>query len=160
MTKRQKTTFTPQVDGLERREVLSAVIDHTIPFVIAPADVNQFAINFTSNRLHQVLKSLNADANSFARTGNVTKFESQLTAIAGQVPYGKQVLLNTWLADENSLQQLDTDLISYLDNNEGTAINLGKSGVNYSTDGLVTYNYSVGHHLPSSQPTVTGVTAM
>ena len=40
MTRRQKATFTPQVDGLERREVLSTVIHSDIPFVIAPAGVD------------------------------------------------------------------------------------------------------------------------
>ena len=173
MTKRQKTTFTPQVDGLERREVLSTVIHVDIPFVIAPAGVNQFAINFTSNTFHGVWNSLNADARNLARTGNLTLAETQLTALSTRIPYGEQVLLPIWQADVNNaigtttptpatvkaaLNAVEADLISYLNDNEGSAFNVQKSGVGWSTDGLLTFNSKVGHGVASGQEAFPGVT--
>ena len=173
MTKRQKTTFTPQVDGLERREVLSTFINTSFPYVVAPANVPQFAVNFTSNTFHQVWNSLNAGARNLARTGNLTLAETQLTALSREIPYGQQVLLPTWLADVNNaigsttptpatvkaaLNAVENDLRTYLVDNEGTAFNVQKSGVNWSTDGLLTYNSRVGHGVARGQEPVIGVT--
>jgi hypothetical protein len=168
MTRRQKTTFTPQVDGLERREVLSTVIHFSIPFVFAPTGVSQSAINFTSSAFHQVWTSLNADASKFARTGNLTNFETQVQALAGRVPYGPQVLLNTWVGDLSNatpatagtvLHQMETDLLNYVDRNEGSAFNVLKSVAIYFTDGFLAFNGRAGHFPPIAQPKVIGVTA-
>jgi hypothetical protein len=170
MTRRQKTTFTPHVDGLERREVLSNVVDFTIPFVTPPPGVNKSAIDFTSNRFNQVWKSLNAVERNFVKTGNVANVEAQLTKIAGNVPYGR-VLLNTWLSTVESgvaantspidvLHRLEANLISYLETNDGIALNVQKSHVGWFTDGLLIYNSRVGHRPPPSQQIVIGVPPM
>ena len=166
MKRRQKMSFAPQVDGLERREVPSTVVNYSIPFVFAPAGVRQSAINFSSITFHQVWDKLNTVARNFVRSGNVITADAQLQAISGLVPYGRRGLLNTWLSDLNSAGRtasantlLHQDLISYVDNNEGSAFNVLKSMVGYSTDGFLTYNGRVGRNPPSSQPKVIGVTA-
>ena len=166
MMRRQKTSFTPQVDVLERREVLSAVVNFSIPFVFAPAGARQSAINFTSITFHQVWEKLNTDVRNFVRSGNVITVNAQLQAISGLVPYGRQGLLNTWLSDLNSAGRtasantvLHQDLISDIDNSEGRAFNVLRGVVGYSTDGLPTYNGRVGHNPPTFQPKVIGVTA-
>jgi hypothetical protein len=166
MTRQQKTSFTPQVDGLERREVLSTVVNYSIPFVFAPAGVRQSAINFTSSTFNQVWDRLNTVVRNFVRSGNMITADAQLQAISGRVPYGRKVLLNTWLSDLNSAGRtasantvLHQDLISYVDNNEGSAFNVLKGVVGYSTDGFLTYNGRAGRNPPSFQPKVIGVTA-
>ena len=134
--------------------------------MFAPAGVRQNAINFTSNTFNQVWNSLNTVARNFAQTGNVINADAQLQTLSRRLPYGPQVLLNTWLSDVNragttasSTTVLQQDLISYLDNNEGNAFNVLKSGVNYSSDGLLTYNGRVNHNPPIGQQKVIGVTA-
>lgn len=121
--KRRKMAFTPAVDGLEKREVLSAASvasiaaakvtanyhggghnAYRIPFVFAPPGVWQNAINFTSNTFHEVLGQLD----TFAK--NVAKYQygypngayygyhvnNALSNIAGRVPYGRANLLPVW----------------------------------------------------------------
>jgi hypothetical protein len=159
-------SFAPQVDGLERREVPSTVVNYSIPFVFAPAGVRQSAINFTSITFHQVWEGLNMVVRNFVRSGNVITADAQLQAISGRVPYGRQALLNTWLSDLHSAGRtasaktvLHQDLLSFVDNNEGSAFNVLKGVVGYSTDGFLTYNGRADHNPPSSQPKVIGVTA-
>ena len=166
MLRRQKTSFTPQVDGLERREVLSTVVNYSIPFVFAPTGVRQSTINFTSITFHQVWDQLNTVVRKFVRSGNAITADAQLQAISGMVPYGRQRLLNTWLGDLNSAGRtasastlLHQHLISFVDNNEGSSFNVLKGVVGYSTDGLLTYNGRANRNPPSSQPKVIGVTA-
>ena len=164
MTRRQKTTFTPHVDGLERREVLSAVVDFRIPFVVAPGGTRQSAINFTSSTFHQVWNSLNAVARNFARTGNVINADAQLQAISRRVPYGSQVLLNTWESDLSAdptatATALHQDLVNFIDTNEGTAFNVLKSVVRFSTDDFLISNGRVGRNPPINQERVFGVPA-
>ena len=165
MTRRQKTTFTPHVDGLERREVLSTV-SFSIPFVVAPGGTRQSAINFTSSTFHQVWNSLNTVARNFARTGNVTNADAQLQTISKSVPFGSQVLLDTWVSDLNSAgtgasagNVLHQDLVNFIDTNEGIAFNVLKSVVRFSTDDFLTYNGRVGRNPPISQERVIGVPA-
>jgi hypothetical protein len=166
MMRRQKTSYAPQVDVLERREVPSTVVNFSIPFVFAPAGARQSAISFTSITFHRVWERLNTAVRNFVRSGNVITVDAQLQAISGLVPYGRQGLLNTWLSDLDGAGRtasantvLHQDLISYVDNNEGRAFNVLRGLVGYSTDGLLTYNGRVGHNPPTFQPKVIGVTA-
>jgi hypothetical protein len=120
--RKRKTTFTPNVDGLERREVLSTahapiaqlalvgaqatnvpgtgdgIIVTSIPYVIAPTGTHQFSINFTSNTFHQIINGMNSAAQEFLRTGNQNRVLARLTNLSHRVPYGNQ-LLTIWEND-------------------------------------------------------------
>lgn len=122
MTRRRKTSFAPTLDGLERREVLSAAptslisaarvaaqavpvagyIDYSIPYVIAPLGVRQNAINFTSNTFHQIINGLDTAAKNFARTGSYVHLTNALSALSYRVPYGHDNLLPVWLDTVNN----------------------------------------------------------
>lgn len=191
--RQRKSTFTPSVDGLEKREVLSTAptsiahvalanpqaafthfpvfINTTIPYVVAPPGVHQFAINFTSNTFHQIINGLNSAAQDFAKFGSTIHLRTNLVNLAHRVPYGSQ-LLATWANDlanfglvvnplggaatapinangatiRAALVQLETDLVNYIGSNVGGSFNVLKSGVNWSTDSLIPiYNGRVGH---------------
>jgi hypothetical protein len=177
------------MDSLERRAVLSAmhtpgsliasaivsaqtnhggvVIDFSIPYVIAPPGVHQNAINFTSNKFHQILNGLDSAAKLFARYGSAIHLELNLEALAHQVPYGRAHLLPIWgntvAANANGsasigdvLHQLKFDLISYCNDNVGVHFNVLKSAGFWSSDGHLTYNGKVGHEPAHGQDIVTG----
>lgn len=168
--KRRKMAFTPAVDGLEKREVLSAASvasiaaakvtanyhggghnAYRIPFVFAPPGVWQNAINFTSDRFHTVLGQLDTAAKNFAKYPNVYHLNNALTQIAGQVPYGRQNLLPVWQDTVNNstwigsaLHEMKGELIQYLNSNVGINFNVLKSGRSWASDGHLVFNGKVG----------------
>ena len=138
-------TFVPRCDEakLEDRVALSTVFGH-FPFVQATPPVRQFQINFTSNTFHYVIRDLNKIAHNFAVTGNVTTAENALARESFRIPYGNQNLLPTWQADLQALPPTATaadaanvvhsDLLTYLEDNVGSTLNILKSGANWATD--------------------------
>jgi hypothetical protein len=113
-------------------------VNSSIPFVTAPAGVPQFAINFTSDRFHTLTQGLNSAFSS--GVPNIAK----LTNLAHQVPFGVSGgLLSTWEGD-TSAAQAQSDLVTYLDDNIGSTLNVLKSQVNFNTDSLLTFNGTVG----------------
>lgn len=155
-------------------------IDRSIPLVLSyQVGAAQNALNFTSNTYQNVLfgtggwngiqQIVTNYANNYSNSGSSTQLVNDLSALSYRIPYGNQQLLQTWLADLQSLQNgtltptasninwdggntiaqavgdtLFQDLQNYLAAGLGYSFNILKSNINWSnSDNLLTYNGTV-----------------
>ena len=154
-------------------------VDTTIPFILATdvGGVAQNALNFTSNTYQGVLfgfewNGIQQIASNFNADQNQSELASALNDLAVRMPYGRQMLLPTWQADLQGLQNGSTtpdstgvpdfgdgngavadvlfqDLQAYLAAGLGVSFNILQSDVSWSTDSLLTFNGFVSNS-PSS----------
>lgn len=84
---KRSVRFTPRVEGVEGRD---------LPSVALAAAVAPMRPVYTAWAYAHTFQAIDNAAGTFARTHNAQGFLASLSAISGQVPYGRQLLYPYW----------------------------------------------------------------